>query len=223
MTFQEMYEEAQSYLADRGDYADADAQDDINRAYRRLCNAFSFYESEDTDASITTADGTASYDTPSDVVSIVSIKITGDTEYTLTPQIMPWYERQDTTDDNKGIPEFYIRHGSKLYLWPTPDDEYSLRIRHEKPPTALAANDDEPVIPEEWHEIIVLQAASRACFRFGMAQRGQELKNEALGMISGLQEQTTKDARYRIGQMRLQRTRRSSRLGYPDPDYAETP
>ena len=223
MDFQDLYEDAQSYLADRADYLTADAKADVNRAYKKICNAFKFYEIDATDTSIATVDGTSSYTTPSGVREIITMKITGDTEYLILPMEMGWYERQDTSDDNKGVPEYFIRHGSLLYLWPTPDDAYDIRIQYRTMPADMSADADEPVIPEEWHEAIAFSAASVACFRFGMAQRGQELKNEYLGVITGIQEDTTRDSRHRIGQMRLQRTRRSSRLGYPNSDYAETP
>jgi len=223
MEFKDIYEDAQFCLADRADYTDELAKADVNKAYKRICNAFRFYEIDGTDTSLTTVDGTASYTTPSAVREIMTMKITGDTEYTLIAQEMVWYERQDTTSDNRGIPEYFIRHGSLLYLWPIPDDAYVLRIQYRTIPADMVAADAEPIIPEEWHEAISLNAASRRAFKFGMAQRGQELKNEYLGFVTGIQEDTTRDARYRVGQMRLQRTRRSSRLGYPDPDYAETP
>ena len=223
MTFLEIYTQTRTYLADRADYTVALAKADVNRAYKKICNAFRFYEIDDTDTSIATVDGTSSYSVPSGIREIISMKVTGDTEYQILQQEMGWYERQDTTDDNKGLPEYYIRHGSLFYFWPTPDDAYDIRIQYRTMPDDMSADGDEPVIPEEWHEAIAASAASTACFKYGMAQRGQELKNEYLGLISGVQEDTTRDSRYRIGQMRLQKTRRSTRLGYPDSDYAETP
>lgn len=223
MTFLELQTATKSFLADRADFTTAIAKEFINRAYQKMANSFQFYELDGTDESITTVDGTASYNTPSGVRSIRVIKITGDTEYEVIAQTMAWYERQDTTSDNKGLPEHYIRYGSKIFFWPTPDDAYEVRIRYLKDTTELSADADVPVFPEEWHELLFLSAASSACFQFGMAQRGMELKNEFLGAVTALQEETTMDSRHRIGQVRLQRTRRSHRLGYPDPDYAETP
>ena len=223
MTFQELYEELQEYLGNRTDLTDAKAQDAINRAYLRICDSFNFYGTDDTDTTITTSDGTASYTRPTDIDEIISVKITGDTEYTLDLRTIDWYERQDTSSDNTGVPEVCVPYGANLLFWPTPDDTYSIRIRGKSVPTEMSSDSDEPVIPTKWHEAIILSAASRECFKRGMIERGQDLKNEYLGLISGLQEEKTKDARHRVGQISVQRTRRSNRAGYPDPNYAETP
>lgn len=221
MQLSEMRTEVQSYLSNRGDLSDSDTDEMLNRMYRQLAMSFRFYELDQTDTSITTSDGTASYNVPTGARVIISIKITGDTEYILDPETIEWYEDQDTTSDNKGVPEKFVRYGSNLLLWPTPDDSYSLRVRYRKLPAELSQDSDEPVYPEDWHEVIILLSTSRLAFRFGDEKKGQNLKNEALGLISALQEDPTQDQRQRVGQVAYQRTRRGNIRR--DPDYAESP
>lgn len=223
MTFAELYAETRGMLGTRADFTVAQAKAYVNRAYKRLCNAFQYYEIDSTDTSKSTVANTATVAIPTGAREIISIKITGDTEYEIIPKTIDWYERQDTTTANTGVPVYYVRYGSNILFWPTPDDAYALRVRYRGLPADMSSDNDTPVIPAEWHDTIVMLAASYAAFALGMAQRGQELKNEALGMLSAIQEDNTRDSRHRIGQVTLMRTRRSTRLGRNDPGYAENP
>jgi hypothetical protein len=218
--FSEMYGEVAEHLASRGDVTTAQIKTRINRVYRRLAKSFSFHELEETDESLTTVDGTASCTVPAGVWGIQSIKIDDtDNETNLVPRDMVWYERQDTRlTKTTGRPRYYILWKNLIYLWITPDDAYSLRVRHKIYPTALSGDSDVPVYPEEWHEYIVLQTAAEFALLKNMSERYKELKNEALGIISTIQEDDTIESRSRTGQVAIQRTRTKQAT---DVDYAE--
>lgn len=217
MTLDEMRTEVQAILGGRSDATDDIVDDYINAAYKQLAMSFRFYELENTSTSTTTVSGTASYAVPTGCRQTISIVDTTN-KNKLEPRDIAWYEQQDTSTDVTGAPEYYVRYGSNYLLWPTPDGAYSLRIRYTALPDTITTG-EEPVYSVEWHRVLVFLAASSLCFRFGLDSKGMNLKNEALGMISALQEDQVQDARMRTSQVSFERTRPSGRLR----GYAENP
>ncbi len=67
----------------------------------------------------------------------------------------------------------------ELILWPKPDAIYSIEFEHFKKPQILAANEDVPEMPEEFHMLIVYEALKR----FGKAENAEEIM--ALGEAAG--------------------------------------
>jgi len=205
MTFLEMQTEVKLYLGNRPDLTTALVKDYISRMYDQISLVFRFYEIESTDTSITTVSGTAAYTTPSGVRVIQSIRDTTN-KNRLEAQDMNWYENQDDdSSTSSGKPLNYVRYGAQLLLSPVPDGAYALRIRVRNLPTALSADADTPVFPAEWHEVLVLLAASRASFIFGIETQAMNLKSEALALISSILEDPSQDQLRRVGQMIIER------------------
>ena len=203
-TFLEMQAEVQLHLGGHALATSTLVKDWLNRVYLMLTSVFRFHDLEASDTSITTVNGTASYTTPSGIRVITSIRDTTN-KLLLTPTDIDWYETQDDSSDAKARPEFWVRYGANLLLWPTPDGAYATRIRYRKEPTALSADGDFTVLPDEWDDVIILLTASKGAFILGMDRKGMNLKSEGLSILSQIKEDVSQEQLRRIGQIQPQR------------------
>lgn len=211
MQFSEMYGELETHLGSNARLtasSSAKSKEFINRMYLQLARSYRFYELDLTDTSKSTVAGTATVAVPTGTREIISIRDTTN-KIKLIKRDIEWYEGQDQSSDAQGVPEFYLRYGSNIVLWPTPDGAYALQIRYLKLPDELSDDADVPVYPEDWHEVIVLLATSRAAYWLGLDTKAMNYKSEALGLISALTEDITSDKMHGTGQLAVARTRRA--------------
>lgn len=199
MDLSTMRSRVQGYLGGRTDATATLVDEYINNAYRELTGSFFFDKLEATDTSITTVDGTAAYDVPSALYTVTHVRNTTD-DVPLKQMEIDWYDQQDITD-NKGEPEYFVEYADQLLIFPTPDDAYALTLRGPKPPTTLTLDADEPVIPEDWHMILVLRSAADLAFYFAMDTRGMTLRNEELAKVAMRTEKRTMRRRATTGQI----------------------
>jgi hypothetical protein len=66
------------------------------------------------------------------------------------------------TSVGPGAPQAYYLQGNQLYLFPTPNASYTVRVRYLSQPTALTAGTDQPALPTYYHDALVAYAISRA-------------------------------------------------------------
>jgi hypothetical protein len=58
-----------------------------------------------------------------------------------------------------GVPQFWaVSPDNKMLLGPTPDKVYHVRFDYQTPVVTLAADTDEPAMPEDYHMVIVWEA-----------------------------------------------------------------
>lgn len=212
MQFSEMYGEVQQYLPD-SEITAAKAKEFVNRAYLQMAMSFQFYGLETSGTFNTAADD---YDYDIATVATGAKDIIGIYNETddcpLQEETIQWWQQIEVDPTSlTQAPEYWVRYGDEILLHPTPDGVYTLRIRYKTNPTALSADSDTPVFPTEWHEAIVLSAASKAAFFYGFDNKGINLKGEFLGLVASLQEEHTMQARRRVGQITPARLRHSSR------------
>lgn len=84
--------------------------------------------------------------------------------------------RKDTSSEGK--PNTWTPYGSKLYLYPTPDDAYELEIPYRKRPALLSATSDTTVIGAEWDEVILKLAVIIALRKLRMYKRADDEEKE---------------------------------------------
>jgi hypothetical protein len=211
MIFSDLYNEVKTNYPD-ADISTANAKKYVNRAYRQIALTYSFYESEGTSSFNTVADQSAYAvaTVAAGARDIISIRDTTN-KYNLKPETIQWYNEQDVSTDVSSQPLYYVRHGANILLWPLPDAVYAMLVRHRTLPADLSADGDTPKFPEPWHEVLAMLASAKAGIAAGFGDIGQNFKNEALGLIGSIQEDTTMEARRRIGQISIQRTRRTAR------------
>jgi len=195
------------YFGGRSDITSDMVAAQLNREMRRLGNAMDFYETEEFSTGIVTTPGVSSYLAPTDLFTLETLRDESN-KLELIPKDIAWYSRQDVSSDVRGVPEYYVRRKDSLLVWPPPDGTYAYLMRYVERTASMTAGSDEPPFPEEWHEVIELMAASRLAFRKQLHTLGMTLKNEAEGMVEGLQEDPTADKRQRTSQVTFRRTRR---------------
>lgn len=70
-----------------------------------------------------------------------------------------WEGHATLWGDRNGRPrKASINFDNKLDLWPTPDDTYTITFKYLQEPQVLSQDDDEPILPERYHRIIVYRA-----------------------------------------------------------------
>ena len=145
--------------------------DFINKAQRDIINSEVEWPFTVVNQSFTTTAGTAEYDRESDAKTVdfdsFTIQESADTaERTLKYLSFEEYlERRNEADTNpdassRALPEYvYTTPDNKIGLSPVPDEStYTVRYYYYQTTTDMAANADNPIIPERFHDVIVNRA-----------------------------------------------------------------
>ena len=67
--------------------------------------------------------------------------------------------RMGSTRTQTGRPSYFtIKPNDSLDFWPIPDDSYTVVGEHYKTPDLFTADDDEPILPTRFHEILAWSA-----------------------------------------------------------------
>lgn len=206
-TFSEFCTDLTFNLGQRDDISTY-VDDWVNTAYLDLCTKnkfwslavpkkFLFYELQETDDT-DTVDGTAYIATPSDCVSIYAIW-DNDADVKLRRINLRQYVnstgRADT--DSEGEPKKYVRSGANIYLYPTPDDAYTLTTYYKKRPAELTGTDT-TIIGAEWDEVILDLATIKGMMKLRMYDDYKIWKVEwleAVGAKMGMYESEQDDTR----------------------------
>lgn len=121
-----------------------------------------------------------------------------------------------------GEPKEYFREGNMLVLWPTPVAIRDLSVDFKIRPDPLVDEDHYPIIPPEWHEVIVRNARTKAHSDLREFDSAGITNNEVVGLV---RRKTDPDAvedddrviGSSVPRRRAQLIRRNSNLGF-DPD-----
>lgn len=139
----------------------------LNDTNREVCNRYmlDFMQSSTT---FNTVASTASYalsTIAADLQQLTSLRITSpdNNERWLQPMTAEDFDRfiADPTSESEGSPEKYYLWNDTVYLYPIPDDAYTIAVRYIKTPTTVESG-DQPDIPEEYQEILTLGTLYRA-------------------------------------------------------------
>jgi hypothetical protein len=107
-------------------------------------------------------------------------------------------------------PTKYFRYRRMLVLWGTPDDSYDLSVDCRIRPDDLVNSTDSPILPPEFHEVILLMARSRAFRALRMYQEASTALNDALTTLRPLLNSDAEEMDGAIQQ--VQPIRRKSQL-----------
>ena len=178
------------------DNLDTYLDDWVNDAYIDFCTRTAFWKlkfptirmfpelnSSDT---ADTVDGTAYVSTPTDAIQVYTVwDSTNDSKLTQ----IGWTEyisdtgRADT--DSEGKPQYWTRYGGYIYLYPTPDDAYTLYIYYRARPSAMSGDDDTTDIATEWDEPILKLAVIKGMLKLKRYEDYKIEKAEWLDMMAG--------------------------------------
>lgn len=165
----------QTQIQDRGYSIDtATAQADIIASvYRRICAERRWWWLEKRDqTTIQTIIGTPNYNTTgiTDLREINEVRIQGNpatVQNSFDLRYMPPTEMHANVHmwrDN-GIPEYWSQAGNQLWLWPYPDLVYQTVIDYIYQPPDLVNSTDIPVMPVQFHDVLIWGAIRELTFR----------------------------------------------------------
>jgi hypothetical protein len=136
----------------------------INRAYNHITTRDRFFGIRrdfyfpqlETSSTADTVDGTAYISVPSDCLIIREVYDTDNKRKLVNiphKEYVGYTDRSDTTAEGK--PTSWVRQGTYIYLHPTPDDAYTMRIYYRKIPSSLSSDAAVTEIGDEWDDIVV--------------------------------------------------------------------
>lgn len=161
-----------------------------------MWNDWKFLRSEFTTGNTTTA-GNATLAKPSDLKTwdfdTFEILWPGDTEYQLIEVVEYHTVKREIFETDQDAPSrIIIMPNSDLRFDPVPDGVYTVRADYYRRPTRLAANADVSVVPEEYHESVILGLAMQY---YGTYENAPEVMDAAALRLDAMQNLET-DQRY---------------------------
>lgn len=159
----------------------------LNRSWWELVDTFPFKE-KDATSLLSTAMGIASVAYPTDGDGIVDVSV-------LDPNCNEWrplnrmtkvgYDSSTSEETtNQAIPSSYIHMDGAIYLSPTPDLVYSIKVRYLKQIADLTGASTPPGVPRSWHEIILLGAIWRGFINYGDYDRSDRAQAKQASLIA---------------------------------------
>lgn len=167
----------------------------INRAYIRLTTQDIFWGTRrrfyfpqlETSSTAATADGVVYVSVPTDCLVVRDIYDTTNNRKLTNiphPTYVGYTDRSNTSAEGKSTE--WVRQGTYLYLHPTPDAIYTLRIYYRKIPAILSLGADATVLGTEWDEPIITLAAYTGKIWTMDYDKAKILKQEFLDQTAGL-------------------------------------
>lgn len=203
------------YLRNRPGY-DTLINDLLNERMNSLAMPFMFPHLDLKEEVVTVAD-TAEVAVPAEfyvVQGVVNLTGWHGQQYKLAFIELDEYDTLPNT--RNGIPSKWVQDGQEILFWLKPDAEYTMRLRGKRLPAQMSDDTHEPELPSDWHPLIAKLTASELHFLLGEDERGQALKNEALGEIATRQEVRTMQRSGEPGQVQVRR-KMSYRRGHNGP------
>lgn len=190
LTVDEFIEELRDHLGlDEDELDEPAALRLLNRSYWDILNRFPLREKEKV-ADFPTVDGTALYELPIsfEALRLVSIEDLNDEQHTPLNRLTRFrYEQlyQNSTDA-EGKPTDYLREGSCIRFYPTPDDAYNITIGYWANLDDLISGSSEPDVPREWHEVILYGAIWRGFFKLKDHDAMNKSKMQQIALINNI-------------------------------------
>jgi hypothetical protein len=185
MNLAEMRTQLDIQLGGRMDFDDTMFDLWINQSYSDLCSSLEIPELNSS-LLITTVVGQPLYNLPPQVRAIDIISVIDSTTYgdlggaKLTKIDKNRYRRSPNLQNE---PREYFRQDKMLVLWPTPSAARSLSIDYFIRPDWLTDEDHYPIIPPEWHEVIVRNARTKAHSDLREFESAGITNNEVVGLV----------------------------------------
>lgn len=151
----------------------------VNQAYLEVCSKYPFPELS-TSTTVTTADGTAAYETTATDILQVTELIDSTNYVTLYPINESKYDQLTQGDSSSTSTPIYwyisgVGSNSRLEftLFPTPDGVYTVTIKYDKVPSELVLSPTatSPIISAVWDDSILGRAIYRGWKHLGDEQR----------------------------------------------------
>lgn len=167
----------------------------INLAYKELETKnrlqglkVNFYFPElRTSTSSNTTDGTKYISVPSDAVVVEELYDTTSNYHLVNIPFSEYVAYTDrSTAASEGKPTEWVRHGSNLYLHPTPDNTYAINVWYQKISSDLSADADTTDLGEEWDNIILDMAYIKGKEWMSEFDKADRREKQVAQQIAGL-------------------------------------
>ena len=174
---------------DTDELSNNDADLLLNRAFWELLNKFNFRE-EEKSSTFPTIDGTEFYSLPALFESVRNISIqdpdNSEVWAVLDRITLDEYSKNlDDADSNESIPTRYFREDNGIRLSPIPDKAtYVIKVKHRVTLADLATGNTTLVIPDVWHELVLLGGHWRGLLRLRDYESAREVKNHQIALIN---------------------------------------
>lgn len=122
---------------------------------------------------------------PSDVFGIKSVSIPSE-----KIRLLKVGEQEFVLRDpqSSGVPEIFCRIGNLLYLWPTPNAQYTVSMIVRKEHPVLSGGDSKTLIPGHWDQAVIGLAASYLFASFEEMEQSAFWFNKAATVIRSREE-----------------------------------
>lgn len=172
MTLEEFRKELHAVFADRK--AGNERIDRwVNQAYFEIAGQTDF-EDLKCRQEFTTIEGISQYEMPDGFIKFISVFDTSNKRRMLRMD-QEHIALQDVEEDSWSTPERWAIHGNTLYMFPPPNDAYSITAIFLKEPDPLVDPEDTTVIPPTWDLSILLHAQKIGWYSFGEIDKGRAL------------------------------------------------
>lgn len=177
----------------------------LNSVYRRVVGLrrWSWLETANTSLVTVTGNPAVSYSSLTDFLSIDAVRIELGAAYYNLDWVEPQVYRDEAHEDRtNGVPFAWTRQFGSIYLYPRPDNVYTLSVDYTKDPVDLAGGSDTPILPKTYHDMLVWGALSELAYRerdWNAGDRAnvrfEERLQEMLGQEAIAQRQTEQQVR----------------------------
>jgi hypothetical protein len=170
----------------------------LNRSFWEIQYKFPFREKELTATFVTVA-GTRLYAIPVlfEALRQLSIEDVNDFSHSVLQRTTIYDYEQRFVNDPSGVeqdkPTHYTREGLGIRLLPTPDRVYTVTIKYQTTLADLSTQNNVPVIPQIWHEVILYGAVWRGFMRLGDYARAQAAKAHQRELMAEIQPVEAKE------------------------------
>lgn len=186
----------------------------INSAYRRIVGMrrWPFLEVVNSPYTIQTFGDSYPLSTVTNLLHLEAVRIEDPDSSTSRPLLtyldpQEWRNIQHYNPES-GTPRYWTTMDGYLWLWPTPDKDYTVDLDYVKKVSDLSSDSDTPLIPSTYHDVLVWGAIAELCFR-ERDMAGYDIANERYNRILADME-----AEYALRQR--QTTSRVGRSGFHD-------
>jgi len=184
-------------LTNRDDLTTAQLTAFVNNAYidfttrnqfwgLKVPQSFDFPELKTTDTTRSTVANAAYITAPADALTISHIWDSTNDKKLSNISLGEYVKKTGrATTASYGDPTKWVRYGTRIYFYPTPDATNALTIYYRKRPAEMSADADVTAIDAMWDEPIQLLCGIKAMMRFKMYELAEEERKEWLEMMSG--------------------------------------
>jgi hypothetical protein len=171
----------------------------INERYRELVTSLGLGKVRRATSTFATVDGTTTY-TPTNLIKPFTVTYTAGNRV-LLERTEAQIREQDPDISQTGAPRYYVVVGYgastvSLRIYPTPDDAYTITYEGIVRGTALSSDGDIPVLPEDFHDILVLGPCEDEALKQEKTELARQFRDQRLGPPGRKHEGRVGELRY---------------------------